>query len=183
MWSLLLQTAVLLMAGQVVLGGIGYLTHERFFWAGLLLLIVYVWYVVRISKVLRNEIANAQTRMVILTPWRVALGTALVWQIPAVAALPYWAPEWATQIWQGVWLPVTAALGQLWSGVPASVNPWLWTALAVEALLVVLVAAPPRRAPAAPVAKPAPALAQAVSGEWSPAKRHHDVVKKGRRLK
>lgn len=174
----LLQTVALLFLGQALLGGFGWLLVETAPWAGLPVLFFLVWFIRRTSAVFREEMAAASRRGEPVQPGRLAFFVALAAQVPGLALLPYWAPEWILPLWQGAVLPVVATLGLLWPEGGALALPWLWlAALAEIALFVSTAVAAEKQVVQSPVpVKPA-------AGEWAPARRHSAVERRGRRVR
>jgi hypothetical protein len=174
----LLQTMALLFLGQLLLGWLGWLLVGAAPWAGLPVTLLLVWFLYRLARVFRDEVQQAIRRDEPVQPGRLAVFVALAAQLPSLALLPYWAPEWIVKLWQGAVLPVPATLSMIWAGAGAAV-PWLWVSSALEiALFAWVVTAPEKKVQtyAAPPVK-------AAAGDWAPARRVSDVQKKGRRVK
>ena len=176
--AFLFQTAILLLLGQATLGAIGYLTSP-WPWLGLLLPFLLLWLVMRVGRVLREEIARAPERAGVI-PWRIALFVAVLWQLPAGVLMLLW-PDLTPGVWQGSILPLTGTLGYLWPALPGAVAPWLWTACLPEIALFMTVAAEPVRSRTLPAEVVATAAARMAVGEgegrWVPARRVQDARK------
>ncbi len=124
---LLLQMALLLMAGQAVTGLLGYAARSGLWiWPGLVLLPLLVWFALRAASVLRTEMAEALKRGEKVVPWRDALIVGLLWQLPALVTLPLWMPPYVSEGWQGVLLPWLGVLELAVPGVFESAEPWIW---------------------------------------------------------
>lgn len=177
MVTVLLQSAVLLILGQLLLGAVGYAVPQGLPWLGLPLGILLFWLILRVGRVLRDYLEAAARKRQPVAPLQMALWATLLWQLPSVILLPAGtiAPNWLGQIWNGVMLPVQGTAGLLFGGAEALAS-WLWVAVVVEALVFAFIVGRPLTGPA--VAEP-PALKQvAAAGNWAPARRHRDVVKK-----
>ncbi|OTA41786.1 MAG: hypothetical protein A6D92_03850 [Symbiobacterium thermophilum] len=171
MLQLRLQTAFLLLLGQLLLGGLGWFLAGRWPWIGLIPALVLLWFAWRLGVVFREE-AERRTRR-----YRTAAAawTAVMSQIPGLLLLPFWAPDWIYSLWQGTFLPVAALLERYRPGLGQVVVPWLW---ASAAAIVLLFAGAGREVPA-----PAPPPVRAAPGEWVPARRLADVQKRGVRVR
>lgn len=162
----LLETLLLLVTAQGILGAVGYLIRD-WFWLGLPLLPALVWLVIRVAAVFRDELNRAQKKGADIDPVRLTVFMALLWQMPALVGAPLWAPAWATGIWQGAVSPVTALLG-------LEDSPWLWLGTVIQAALFVWAVLRPqpkreqRLVPSDMYSK--------VSGEWAVARRAEDVL-------
>lgn len=163
----LIQTALLLLLGQAVLGAAGFV-FRPWPWLGMMLPFLLFWLVVRVGRVLRDEMARAPERAGV-TPWRTALFVAVLWQLPAGALMLLW-PDLAQAIWQGALLPITGTLGYLWPAMPAAAAPWLWTAGIAELGLFVAAAAEPVRSRVIAPEVVASARKAAGQGDWVPAR-------------
>ncbi|HEY3367525.1 MAG TPA: hypothetical protein VGK74_20910 [Symbiobacteriaceae bacterium] len=177
----MLQTAFLLVIGQAVFGLIGYLTRSLP-WAGLALTVLFIWFVVRTAKVVRGELPRREALRgrAIPFPWGL-LAAAVLWQLPTLAAVPFWTPLWASQIWQGALLPVPGSIGLWQPAVAAAAFPWLWLAFLAEIVLFVWVAG--RSEPSfmlKPQAVPVKAAPGGAKGEWAPAKQFRSGLGKRR---
>lgn len=175
----LFQTALLLLIGQVLLGGLGWFLVGVAPWAGLPVTLVLVWFLYRVGRIFREELRKAAAAGKVAAPGRLAFFVGLLAQLPGLALLPYWAPDWILSLWQGAVLPFTATLEGLWPAVGPAAGPWLWVAAPLEIGLFAWVAAGPER----PVKAYSAAPAKAAVGEWSAARRLKDVKKKGLRVK
>jgi hypothetical protein len=165
-----------LAVSQFVLGVAGYLL-KGIPWAALPVVFFLGWMIVRTALVLREAMGRAVRRRMPLTPWVTALVVAVLWQLPALACVPAWAPSPTIRLWQGALLPIPGTLELLGSALP--VEPLLWLMLPVEIALFVWVAArnvvPVRRfAPQSGVAASI-ATARNGTGEWAPARRRKDI--------
>jgi len=167
MLQLRLQTAFLLLVGQVLLGGLGWFLSDRLPWAGLLTTLFLLWFVWRFGLVFRDE-AERRTRRYRASA---AAWTAFLSQLPGLLLLHYWAPDWVCSLWQGAFLPVAALLDRFWPGVGARVFPWLWLTAPVIMLLFTRPARP-EQTQKVPTQRREP-------GEWVPARRVADVQKRG----
>ncbi|MGE5675263.1 MAG: hypothetical protein ACM3XM_15545 [Mycobacterium leprae] len=163
------QIAVLLIIGQALLGALGYFTRSLPY-LSLVYTLVFIWLVVRAARAVRPA------------PKEKGLGTAgavaaaALWQLPAIALLPFWMPELGTQLWQGALYPWVGLVADRWVG--AGLQGWLWLAAVPEFLLFVLAAAP---AKTRPVQSPAPVVAASQltpeqKENWAAARRHQDVI-------
>lgn len=171
MLKLRLQTAFLLLIGQLLLGALGWFLSGRLPWVGLLATLALLWYAWRLGVVFRDE-AERRTRRYRASA---AAWTGFLAQLPGLLLLPYWAPGWIYSLWQGAFLPVPAVLERYWPGMGGRVIPWLW----LTAVLVVLLFARPahkERRQEAPAQRLAP-------GEWAPARRFADVQKRGLKVR
>jgi hypothetical protein len=174
MTALAFQTALLLALGQLFTGLLGYAADRAgWAWTALPLPLLLAWFIYRTGGVLRTEMEKAQRRKILLVPERFALFVATLWQLPALLTLPLWAPPWASQVWQGWLLPLTGTAGLLWPGA-RSLASWLWLAFPLQMALFYGATRPPRRR-VPQVERPA---LKAASGDWAPARRYRDVVKK-----
>ena len=181
--KVLLQSAVLLILGQLILGAVGYVCTE-IPWLGLPLGMLLFWLIVRLARVLRREMETLARQSGGIVPWKMALWATLLWQWPSVILLPSgtFAPQWMGQVWNGVMVPVQGTVAMFSEGAGAALAPWLWLAVVVEALAFALVVAQPLAA-RTPVAdrKGAEAAAQrmvAAGGDWAPARRHKEVTRR-----
>ncbi|MDB4894153.1 MAG: hypothetical protein JWN15_415 [Firmicutes bacterium] len=175
--KLLVETAILLAVSQFVLGVAGYLL-KGISWAALPVVFFLGWMIVRTARIFREEMGRAMRRGVSMTPWVTALVVAVLWQLPALACVPAWAPAPAIRLWQGALLPIPGTLELLGSHW-LQVEPLLWLMIPVEIALFVWAAArnvmPVRRfVPQSGVALSA-AGARGGSGEWVPARRRKDI--------
>ncbi|MBP2017098.1 hypothetical protein J2Z79_000472 [Symbiobacterium terraclitae] len=171
MLQLRLQTAFLLLVGQVLLGGLGWFLSGRLPWVGLLTTLFLLWFAWRLGLVFRDE-AERRTRRYRAST---AAWTAFLSQAPGLLLLHYWAPDWIHSLWQGAFLPAAALLDRYWPGTGASLVPWLW----LTAPLLILLFTRPARAQQTqevPVQRRAP-------GEWVPARRLADVQKRGLKVR
>jgi len=176
--TVLLQSAVLLILGQVLLGAVGYAVSAWLPWLGLPLSVLLFWLIVRTARVLRGELEEAARKRQAVVPWQMAAWAALMWQWPSVVFLPSgtFAPEWLGRVWNGVMLPVQGTFG-------TALGPWLWVAVVVETLaFVAIVGRPLTLAMALVVSKPVeqpPAQREvAAAAEWAPARRHKDAIRR-----
>lgn len=181
--SFLRQTVLLLLFGQALLGGLGWLLVGISPWAGLPVTLLLVWFIRRIGLIFREEAEKAGRRGMPVQLGRLALFAAVSAQVPGLLLLPYWgAPEWFLHLWQGAVMPVAAAIASFWPDRGDMLLSWLWVAAFLEIALFVWVAAAPARK-AAPV-KDEPAVpVKASPGEWVPARRASDVSRRGRRVR
>lgn len=184
----IMQSAVLLILGQVVLGALGFAVPDRYPWLGLPLLLLFMWLIVRTARVVRQELEGAAKKRQTVVPWRVALSTALIWQVPALIgwAVLAWLPDWVPAVWHGTALPAIDSLDRWIPALGLGATSWVTVAVAVlEAVLFGFIAG----RPLAPVVTPKAAqeqahatVAAAASGEWAPARRHKDAMKRHRNL-
>lgn len=175
----LIQTMLLLLLGQVLLGGLGWLLVGAAPWAGLPVTLFLVWFLYRVGLVCREEMEKAMKRDEPIAPGRLAAFVGAAAQLPGLLLLPYWAPDWILTLWQGAVLPVAVTLGMLWPTGGASAASWLWLAAFFEIALFAWAAAGPQRQ--AKVYSAAPA--RPAAGEWAPARRLSQVQRRGRRVK
>lgn len=169
--ALLLQMALLLILGQSVLGALGFVSMGVP-WLGLPLTGAMFWIYARIARVLRHDLAQATRKGALIVPERLAFFVAVFAQVPGFALLPYWAPGWATNVWQGALLPVAGTLDLFWPVVLTAVQPWLWVASLLEIVLFTWLVIRPD--PATTRYTPPQPARRAVSGEWAPARRRVD---------
>ncbi|HWI62044.1 MAG TPA: hypothetical protein VNT75_09410 [Symbiobacteriaceae bacterium] len=181
--KVLLQSAVLLILGQLILGAVGYVLVD-IPWLGLPLGIILFWLILRLARVLRGEMETQAKQNGRVVPWQMALWATLLWQWPSVILLPSgtFAPEWMGKVWNGVMVPVQGTVGLISQTAADGLGPWLWLAVVLEALAFALVVGQPlaTRSPV-PERKAAQAAAQrqvAASGEWAPARRHREVTRR-----
>ncbi|MFZ5814731.1 MAG: hypothetical protein ACOY93_05460 [Bacillota bacterium] len=175
----LLQTMLLLLLGQVLLGGVGWLLVKAAPWAGLPVTLLLLWFIRRVALIFREEAQAALKREAPILPGRLSLFVALGAQLPGLLLLPYWAPESAMLLWQGAVLPVTATLTWIWEPWGDVLRSFLWLAFLPEVALFAWMAGAPQPAKKAPPAAPP----KAAPGEWAPARRVADVERKGRRVR
>jgi len=128
--TLPLEIAFLLFFSQGLLGSLAYLARGLPL-VGIPLTIIQIWAIVRIAFVLREEVAIAKRKGVDRNLRGIAVVAALVWQLPVLIGAPFWAPHWATLLWQGTLLPPLRALG---IDLPVQ---WLWVAFILQILLFV----------------------------------------------
>lgn len=128
--TLPLDIAFLLFFAQGFLGSLAYLARSMPL-VGIPLTLLLVWLILRIALVLRDEVAIAKRKGVERNLRGIAVVAALVWQVPVLLGAPFWAPEWATLLWQGTLLPPLRALG---INLPVQ---WLWLAFIPEIVLFV----------------------------------------------
>lgn len=178
--TFLLQMLLLLVVGQLTTGGAGYLLSQRLPWVGLLITVLYIWFLGRTAKVLRQEALKAVKRRLPVDPLRIAFFVALAAQVPGLLVLPYWAPGWLSLLWQGALLPILAILDGIWPGLLAVVGPWFWLAAVMEVLCFTWVAG---RAEPDPTYQITPVAPPARKSDWVAARRLDQVEKKGLRLK
>lgn len=178
MVTVLLQSAVLLILGQLLLGAVGYAVPQGLPWLGLPLGILLFWLILRVGRVLRGFLEEAARKRQPVAPLQMALWATLLWHLPSVLLLPAgtFAPRWVGQVWNGVMLPVQGTAGLLFGGAE-TLESWLWVAVVVEALVFALIVGRPMTGPAA-AETAAPRQQVAAAGNWVPARRHKDVVKK-----
>ncbi len=162
----LLQAVFLLIAAQLVLGALGFIT-QSWPWLGLLLLPLLAWMIFRVGSVVRDEMKKAQKKGADLEPARLVLFIGVLWQLPALVLAPLWAPLWATELWQGAVLPFPGIfhleLGAwLWVACLAEVSFFAWASLRSEPKLQVQITR-------------GEAFSKA-SGEWAVARRRDDVL-------
>lgn len=179
MTSALLQALMLLLAGQILLGGAGFAANAAGLpWLGLPLLAVWLWLILRTSSVLRGEMEAAERRREPIVPWKLALFTTLLWQLPAlVAVAPWsWVPGWVPGVWHGALLPFKQSL-ELW--LPSMATPqsyWLFGGTLAEAAIFAVRTGRPAARPVIPrPAASAAARQVAAGGEWAPARSLKDV--------
>jgi len=173
--KLLLQTALLLMVAQAALGAVGY-GLSRMPWVGLVITLVWLWFLIRVALVLRGEMDRLLVRRRPVVHGRVALAAAAIWQIPTYLTLPFWAPARFTAIWEGALAPAVTLSARWAPGLASDPGRWLWAAFAVNVLIFGLVAG---RSQAVVKLKPAsrPSAASAsvplrqASGDWVAARR------------
>lgn len=176
MKQLLVQTAILLIIGQGVLGGAGFaLRHLP--WLGLPLPFLLFWFIYRTARVLRESMIRAQRRWVPVVPWQAALWVVLLWQLPTLVVLPFWAPDWAAGLWQGAMLPVVGTVDLWVPSFATAVTPWLLLACLVEGAFFVRVAGR-SSALRLPLRQASPHQPAAASGEWAPARRRKDIPRR-----
>lgn len=122
---LLVQTALFLIVIQWVLGAMGYLLDG---WppVGLPLTIALAWLISRTAVVLRDEILWVRRKRRHVVPLAVAGFVVAFWQIPALIAVPLWAPHWLAPVWQGAMLPVLRTVGLVFPDMVGPATPWLW---------------------------------------------------------
>lgn len=174
---LLVETAVLLAASQLVLGIVGYLVRG-IPWLGLLLVLFLCWMIVRTARVLREEMIRAARRGVPLTPWATALFVAVLWQVPVLLCLPYWAPAFGIRIWAGAFLSIPGTL-QLIPSLSLPADPLLWAAVPAEMALFLWAAGKALAVRTMqPQAQVAAARMPGGNAEWVPARRHKDVPRR-----
>lgn len=175
MLKLLLETSLLLLVGQALLGGLGFGAGALPWpYLGLPITASFIWLVIRTALVMREEMAKARKRGAMIVPWRMALFTGVLWQVPALAVAPSWFPE----VWQGALLPIRGTFGLLWPEAAAATTPWLWVAALGELALFALVAGRSTIRPALRGAQVNPAQRPVAAGEWVPARRRKDIVRK-----
>lgn len=184
MVTVLLQSAVLLILGQVLLGAVGYAVPSDVAWLGLPLWALLFWLILRVARVLRAETERLAMQRHPVTPWRMAVWAVLLWQWPSVILLPEGtpAPVILGQLWNGVMLPVQGTVGLLFGeATGTALGPWLWVAVLLEALVFGLIVGRPVST-GLPVARGTadshPRHQVAAAGEWAPARRLNDVRKK-----
>lgn len=183
MLTVLLQSAVLLIVGQVLLGAVGYAVPSGFAWLGLPLWILLFWLILRVARVLRAEMEKRVMQRQTVVPCQMAVWAVLLWQWPSVILLPQgsFAPPVLGQIWNGVMLPVQGTAGLISDAAGAALGPWLWVAVLLEALVFGVIVGRPV-ATGLPVTRPSaeahPRHQVAAAGEWAPARRLNDVRKK-----
>ena len=104
----LLEAAVLLILGQLVLGAVGWVVPQAYPWLGLPLGVLLFWLILRVARVLREFLDEAARKRQPVAPLAMALWATLLWQLPSVVLLPSgtFTPVWMGQIWNGVMLPV-----------------------------------------------------------------------------
>lgn len=173
--GLLLQTAALLIIGQAIFGLIGYLTRNLP-WAGLLLTVLFVWFVVRTATVVRSELPRRDSVKGKSAPFPWSLvGAALLWQAPTLVAVPLWMPDWAGQVWQGAVWPIPLTLGLWWAAIPSALASWFWAVAVLEMFLFAWVAGRPEPSlklkPRAVAQVAAARMVGTDTSQWSPAKR------------
>jgi hypothetical protein len=181
----LVQTALLLVGGQVVLGVLGYWVPSGYPWLGLPLIVLFVWLITRTAQVVRQELKVTTKQQVTAAPWRIALTGLLAWQAPALLglALLRWLPDWVVGVWHGTALPVVRSLDRWFPSLGAGF--WfLAAASAAEAVLFgLIIGRPVSRAVAPASTAPGRARATVAAGQWAPARSHKDVVKRHKRVK
>jgi hypothetical protein len=184
MLTVLLQSAVLLILGQLLLGAVGHVVPLELAWLGLPLWILLFWLILRVARVLRGEMEKLAMQRQPVMPWRMAVWAVLLWQWPSVILLPEgtFAPAVLGEVWNGVMLPVQGTMGLLFGeAAGTSLGPWLWVAVVLEALVFGLIVGRPV-ATGLPVAKAAadalPKRPVAAAGDWAPARSLNDVRKK-----
>lgn len=185
MLAVLLQSAVLLILGQLLLGAVGvYAVPSEVAWLGLPLWIFLFWLILRVARVLRGEMEKMAMKRQPVAPWQMAVWAVLLWQWPSVILLPEgtFALPMLGQIWNGVMLPVQGTVGLLFGQTAGTaLGPWLWVAVVLEALVFGLIVGRPLSTglPAAKAAADAlPKRQVAAAGEWAPARSLNDVRKK-----
>lgn len=184
MVTVLLQSAVLLILGQVLLGAVGFAVPAGLAWLGLPLWILLFWLILRVARVLRAEMERLAMQRQPVVPWRMALWAVLLWQWPSVLLLPEGtiAPPLLGQLWNGVMLPVQGTVDLLFGqAAGTALGPWLWVAVVLEALVFGLIVGRPvpTGLPAARAAADAlPKRQVAAAGQWAPARSLNDVRKK-----
>lgn len=186
MGKVVLQSAVLLILGQLILGAVGLAVPPGLAWLGLLLGALIFWLIVRIARVLRSEMTAAlEQQEEVVVPWQVATWATMLWQWPSILLL--WPdtvfPEWMGRLWNGVALPVQGTVDLFADG--AAIQPWLWVAVAVEAVTFWILVARPLPAQVAARKQAAEAVQRTAAGtnDWAPARRHKDVQRRNRRTK
>ncbi|MDF2627337.1 MAG: hypothetical protein K0R39_1168 [Symbiobacteriaceae bacterium] len=190
MLTVLLQSAVLLILGQLLLGAVGYVVPQGLAWLGLPLWIFLFWLILRVARVLRAEMEKKGLQRHPVVPWQMAAWAVLLWQWPSVILLPKgtFVPGVLGQIWNGVMLPVQGTVGLVSEAAGTALGPWLWMAVVLEALIFGLIVGRPL-ATVLPGVRQAAELPQrqvAAAGGWAPArtlkdvrgKRHHTPPKK-----
>lgn len=183
MLTVLLQSAVLLILGQLLLGAVGYVVPMGLAWLGLPLWILLFWLILRVARVLRGEMEKLAMQRQPVVPWRMAVWAVLLWQWPSVILLPEGslAPEVLGRVWNGVMLPVQGTVGLIFGrAAGTALEPWLWVAVVLEALVFGLIVGRPVSTglPAAKAADALPKRQVAAAGDWAPARRLNDVRKK-----
>lgn len=179
----LLQVTLLLLAGQLILGAPAYAVGGPggVPWLSLPLLVLFLWLIARTGAVLRQEMAAAVKRRQAVVPWRMVVAAILLWQAPALLglALSKWLPGWVTLAWHGAMLSAVGTLDLIFPAMNlADTAWWPYVASLLEVALFAVVAGRPVL-PAAVSHQPAvQARAAVAAGEWAPARRHKDVVKK-----
>jgi len=163
-----LRMALLLASAQVILGLTGY-ALRRYPWPALVVTLLFLWLLVRAATVMRGEVSRAQRKGIPVVPAAAASLVAVLWQLPGLAVLPLWVPDWIWSVWQGWALPVPGVLGRL-LGMELNVAPWLWGAWVVEVLL--FVGAASRREVRRVRRVAVPKVKAAGDAEWVPARRY-----------
>lgn len=187
--KMLIQTALLLMFGQVLLGAVGYAAVSAGLpWAGLPLLLLYGWLILRTARVLHTALQDqVRENRTPLEAWRYSLLTLLVWQVPGVLvlALHNRLPDWLPRLWHGLNFPMAGTVSWLVPGLLTDMLYWHVGVIGFAAGLFMAVAGRPLDLPMAPKPVAArPSLATAAGGEWAPARRAKDVAtRRGRRIK
>lgn len=148
---LLFQVVTLLIVGQVVAGALSHAIGEVTPWLGLPFTLLWLWLILRLAVVVSEEGRQRGAS------WRVPALVILLWQLPTLITLPFWAPPWVSVWLHGAWTPVTGALAYIW---PSMVLTPLWPFLMVEvALFAWVIAQPAPRAKAVTPAVPRAVLA------------------------
>lgn len=159
--TLTLDIALLLFFLQGLLGLLAYFLTRSVPLIGIPLTVLQIWLIVRIAFVLREEVAIAKRKGVDRNLRGIAVVAALVWQLPTLLSAPFWAPQWATLVWQGTLLSPLRALG---IDLPVE---WLWGAFIPQ--IVLFVAATSWAGPARymPKVKVTPNPQTASTGNWA----------------
>lgn len=186
---MLIQSALLLVIGQVVLGAAGYAAVSAGLpWAGLPLILLYGWLIMRTARVLHSAMQEQVRETRVPTEaWRQSLMPLLIWQVPGVLVLMLarFLPDWVPLVWHGLTPPLAAAGDRLFSGLTSDMLYWYGGVIGFSAGLFMAVAGRSLDLPAVP--KPSAiqgALPTAAGADWAPARRAKDVaVRRGRRIK
>jgi hypothetical protein len=196
-FPLLFQVVALLIGGQVLAGALGHALGQAIPWLGMPFTVLWLWLILRVAVVAAEEEEQGGGR----TSWRMPALVILLWQLPTLITLPFWAPPWVFVWLHGVWTPVTATLAYIWPGLAsaplwpflvAEVGLFVWastrSALRVQAVVPALpravLDAQAQQVAAIMPAEEAPAQAaneDAASGpnrEWVAARRVKDVRRK-----
>ena len=169
---------MLLLLGQILLGAAGFTASAAGLpWLGLPLLALFLWLIMRTASVLRGVMEAAEKRREPVVPWKLALFTTLVWQLPAlVAVAPWsWVPGWVPGVWHGALLPFKQSL-ELWApGMATPLSYWLLGGTVLEAALFAVRTGRPIVRPVVPKSAAPAARQAAASGDWAPARSLKDV--------
>jgi len=168
-----LRTVLLLMVAQALLGLLGLLSADNAPWLGLAATVAYGWLLWRVARVTHGQLDGLRRRGRPVFPRHTALWAAALWQIPAYATAPLWAPPRAAEVWQGAVLPLIRVLDSTFPGAGSVLGPGLWLAFLVEGAVFVWLVGRVAAPAFTPVARPAPVPTPGT--DWAPARRFEEA--------